>query len=121
MTQERQDALAAYILERAEKREERLSNDHPMLEQFWESYHYLNSQHDTKVDDFLNHSNEEEFIAINLHQHREMCLRHGQELPDMKALKKLLPFSKRHKLIDKSRVVNSPHMGKSIRCWIFKK
>lgn len=121
MTSEWQDALAAFILDRAVKREERLAHDHPILEQFWESYHYLNSQHDTKMEQFLNHSNDPKTLAINLQQYREMCLRHGQELPDMRALKKLLPFSKRHKLLDKSRVVNSTQLGKSIRCWIFQK
>jgi hypothetical protein len=129
MTAERQDKLAAYILARAETREQRLAHDHPIVEQFWESYHYLNSQHDTKVDGFLNHANDDGILAINLQQYREMCQKHGQELPDLKLLKKLLPQGKRHKFIEAGRNVSSRHMTRTdamgrevpraIRCWIF--
>ncbi|BCS89989.1 toprim domain-containing protein [Pseudodesulfovibrio sediminis] len=121
MTSERQEALASYILKRAEAREQRLAHDHPMLEQFWESYHYLNTQHPTKEDDFLNHSNKSDQLAINLEQIREMCQRHGQEMPDLRQLKKLLPHGKRHKFIESSRAINSRHLGKTVRCWIFQK
>jgi hypothetical protein len=121
MTEERRDKLAAYILERAEAREQRLAHDHPMLEQFWESYHYLNSQHPTKEDDFLNHSNADDELAINLEQYREMCQRHGQEMPDLRLLKKLLPHGKRHKFVASGKAVNSRHLDKTVRCWIFKK
>ncbi|ADU61450.1 MAG: toprim domain-containing protein [Pseudodesulfovibrio sp.] len=131
MTAERQDKLAAYILARAETREQRLAHDHPIVEQFWESYHYLNSQHDTKVDGFLNHANDDGILAINLQQYREMCQKHGQELPDLKLLKKLLPQGKRHKFVEAGRNVSSRHMTRTdamgrevpraIRCWIFQK
>lgn len=121
MTKDRQEKLATYILGRAEARELRLAHDHPMLEQFWESYDYLNTQHPTKVEDFLNHSNKPDELAINLEQYREMCLKHGQELPDLRQLKKLLPNGKRHKFVESGRAVNSRHLEKTVRCWIFKK
>ncbi|WP_347881043.1 toprim domain-containing protein [Pseudodesulfovibrio sp. S3-i] len=121
MTKDRQENLADYILKRAEAREQRLAHDHPMLEQFWESYHYMNSQHPTKEDDFLNHSNKSDQLAINMEQIREMCQKHGQEMPDLRQLKKLLPQGKRHKLIESGRAINSRHLGKTVRCWIFQK
>lgn len=121
LDQERQDKLAIYILERARKREQRLSADHPLVEQFWESFHYLNSQHETKVDNFLDHSSDPGIIAVNLSQYRELCQKHGQELPDMKTLKKLLPQSKRHKFVEAGRAVSSQHFNKTMRCWIFSK
>ncbi len=130
-TDERQAKLAEYILKRAEAREQRLAHDHPIIEQFWESYHYLNSQHPTKADDFLNHANGDGLLAINLPQFREMCQKHGQELVDQKMLKKLLPQGKRHKFVE-CRNVASKHLerndnltgkavARSMRCWVFKK
>ncbi|MBI9080295.1 MAG: toprim domain-containing protein [Pseudodesulfovibrio sp.] len=121
MDKDRQAKLAAYILERAEKRELRLAADHPLIEQFWETVQYLDNFHDKTAKDWMNHSEKPEFIAINLNHFRAQCQAHGQELIDLKLLKKLLPQTKRHKLVEKSRVIQSVHQQRSIRCWVFKR
>lgn len=120
MTQERQDKLATYILERARKREQRLSADHPLVEQFWETYQYINAYYKDTAE-WLNHSDQPDQIAINLNHYRAQCQQHGQELPDLKQLKQLLPFSKKHKLVEKSRVVYSAQTQRSTRCWVFQR
>lgn len=131
MNKRRQADLAKFILARAEIREQRLAHDHPVVEQFWESYHYLNSQHPTKADDFLNHAHDDSILAINLPQFTEMCQKHGQERVDQKVLKKLLPHGKRHKFVE-CRMVSSKHLeredkntgkmvARQMRCWVFQK
>lgn len=129
MTEGRIEKLAAYIEERAVARERRLSADHPIVAQFWETIQYINN---AKVEDeWMNHSNNPtEEIAINLNQYREECRDRGQELPDMKLLKKLLPQSKTHKCIATGRNVASRHLKRktdegntprAIRCYVFKR
>ena len=137
MTDERVEKLGDYILERAEAREQRLAADHPLVEQFWETVQYINNAREADTEEFLNHSNKQEQIAINLNQYRKECLHQGQELPDMNQLKKLLKHGKRHKLIASGKNVSSrwekykssdlDESGKPIwkpkvhRCWIFKR
>lgn len=135
-SEERQVKLADYILQRAETREQRLAADHPLVEQFWETVQYINNAREHDAVEFLNHSNKEELIAINLNQYRKECLHQGQELPDMNQLKKLLKHGKRHKLIASGKNVSSrwekikgdptPEGGNELkpkvhRCWIFKR
>ena len=120
MTQERCQKLTQYLYERATDREDRLAADHPLVAQFWETYQYLNEERSTSAKDgWLNHSNEPTRIAINLNQYRDLCVSNGQELPDMKALKKLLQNSRKHKFLSKSESIYSPHLSKTIRCWVF--
>ncbi len=112
--------LQNYLLKRAVSREERLAADHPMIEQFWETYRYLNSETNTVIESSLNHSNNPDLIAINLNHFIQRCRENGQESPDMKILKKLLPHSKKHELIERSRPMKSRLNDKTVRCWIFK-
>ena len=131
MTDDRVNKLADYVLERAEAREQRLAADHPLVEQFWETVQYINNVKEIETDDFLNHSNKEELIAINLNQYRKECLHMGQELPDMNQLRKLLKNGKRHKLLQTGKNVSSrwekikaednKWKAKIHRCWIFQK
>lgn len=117
-TNEMLDGFLGYLSTRAIDRQERIANDHPMVEKFWETYHYINSQAEGTQ---LNFSNDDSEIAVNLNHFRLLCIQYGQELLDMTILKRLLPTSKRHKLIEKSRTVWSNKVNKSIRCWVFQK
>ncbi len=119
MTKERQEKLACFLQERAVAREQRLAHDHPLVEQFWETVQFINNTRINDNDEYLNHSNHEDEIAINLNQYRAECVRNGQELPDMTLLKKLLPQCKRYKCLAVGRNVSScwenakPMMGSS--------
>lgn len=114
--------LQTYLWQRAQAREQRLTADHPLVEQFWDQLTYINRETGgSKTQDWLNHSTDENQIAVNLNQYLEQCRHHGQDIPDLKQLKKLLPHSKRHKLVDKCKVVNSPRLSKAMRCWVFQK
>jgi len=113
------DHFCAYLEIRAKAREERIAADHPIIEKFWETFHYINDK--SKEGNVLDHSELEKEIAINLNSFRANCIDYGQELIDLTQLKKILPASKRHKFIGRNRSVWSKHLKKSIKCWIFQK
>ncbi|MFV0349225.1 MAG: toprim domain-containing protein, partial [Halodesulfovibrio sp.] len=59
------DRLTDYILERAKIRERRIAADHPIVEQFWDTFHYLNEECRTRMEPgWLNHSCDEGLIGI---------------------------------------------------------
>lgn len=121
MTKERQEQLAHYIFLRAKAREVRLGADHPIVEQFWETYDYLTLRMErlgNRIDP-LNHSNKEQYIAVNLNQYTEACREHGQPAPDITMLKRLLPRSSSRKFISNNKCVRSKHENRSIKCWLF--
>ncbi|XPV75167.1 MAG: toprim domain-containing protein [Desulfovibrio sp.] len=121
MDQTKIDNLKQYIYDRALAREQRLAADHPVIEAFWDSYNYLNEDHHTVQQGFLNHSVDPKTIAINLNQFRQLCQQQGQELPDLKQLKALLPHSRRHKFIQANKGIRSSKLEKTVRCWTFEK
>jgi hypothetical protein len=111
--------LITYLGNRALIREERIAADHPMVEKFWETFHYINSEKNEVTS--LDFSNDAGFIAVNLNHFRAQCVAHGQEVMDLTLLKKILPQSKRHKFIESNRSIRVKLVGKIVRCWIFKK
>ena len=122
MTEKTTDGIAAYLQERAVIRERRVQADHPMLETFWETYDYINSRSPKGVDQ-LNHSQSPETtIAVNLNHYRETCVDYGQPYPDMALLKKLLPYTRRHKFVEANKAVASRvESSKTVKCWIFER
>lgn len=120
-TSEKVKQLEDYLLKRAKAREARLGLDHPVVEDFWETFRYLNEEAKGAEGHSLNHSCNEELYAISLKHYEERCKDRGQRPPDMKLLKKLLPNSKRHEFVAKNRSVRSVLLnGKTVKCWIFK-
>lgn len=115
------EGLDAYVLSRAVERESRLRADHPLVEQFWDQFDYLNGiGPDRGRPDRLNHSSDEALVAVILNHFMELSRSAGQPLLDMQSLKKLLPNGKRHKFIN-NQSVRSKHDDRIIRCWVFTK
>jgi len=119
-----------YLWGRAKSRQGRMSSDHPLVEQFWDTYLYLNEQpvksgfsSGDEFDDsgeLLNHSNQRSEVAVNLNHYQEICRKFGQEFPDLKMLKKVLPGSTRFKFLRTDKVKSS-RAGKTLHCWVFSK
>lgn len=124
LTDEFKAGLAGYLMDRARTRENRLANDHPMVEQFWDLYEYItikitgSLRGDGKDPEPLNHARDEGRIAVNLNQIMEECRTWGQLVPDTTQLKKLLPLCRRHKF-QGNKVMKSRLNGKAMRCWVF--
>lgn len=124
MTDTLRNGLFDYMLHRALKREVRLAADHPVVEQFWDCYDYINGKisssmrPDKKHPEPLNHSRDTQRVAVNLNHFIEECRTFGQIIPDTALLKKLLPTARRHKFLG-CMSVNSCITSKTMRCWVF--
>ena len=129
------DAAKSLLVEMALAREQALRRDHPMVELFWEVVEYLDGSDDDDCDATLNHSRDPGLIAINLNHFAQLAAERKQTIPSLTDLKRVLPASKRHKLIDKNRAVNSAiharhnanvgvhgrKLPSTVKCWVFER
>ncbi|MGJ3523577.1 hypothetical protein ACR4XJ_11150 [Nitratidesulfovibrio sp. D1] len=115
------EGLTEYLFLRAKAREQRLAADHPLVEQFWDTYDYLSIQltKTTSRLDPLNHESKPGFIAVNFNQYTEACRNCGQAMPDVGNLKKLLHTSSVRRFVASNRCVYSQHEKKNVKCWVF--
>ncbi|MFC6633566.1 toprim domain-containing protein [Microbulbifer taiwanensis] len=122
--------VQAHLVERARDRQRRLNSDHPIVEQFWDTYHFINDQV-LYIDDEdgernvnterLNHSIDPALIAINLNEYMEHCRKRGQELVPASELKQLLPTSQRYPFVEYKQVRSKREQGGRLWCWTFRK
>lgn len=115
------EGLSEYLLLRAKSREKRLAADHPLVEQFWDTYEYISTQL-CKLkgrEEPLNHENKPGVIAVNFNQYMEACRNSGQTVPDIPTLKKLLPTSSTRRFVASNRCIYSRHEKKNVKCWVF--
>jgi Toprim-like len=127
---EKLEALKKHIAQMAVDREITLQQDHPIVQQFWDTYHYLNQPkmmvdddagYDKVVENPLNHSvNPDKEIAVSLNEFREWCSNKRQELLDEQDLKRHLRTSTNPKFIDSNVPIYSRHKKKTLRVWVFK-
>ncbi len=122
MLEKTRDALKSMAMER----QLAVSADHPIVNEFWETFEYIDGINGADMH-VLDHSNRNEVIAINLNEFIAAAARHGQAAPDLNTLRKLLRESRRHKFIDsnvamssgiKSNAFNKPV---TVKCWTFKR
>lgn len=100
-------------------RQQTINADHPLVQQFWEAYEYL----DAGDEPTLNHSCDKDFIAVNLNHVYDIAERHNQRLPPITEMKHLLKNSRQHAYVDqravKSAIFHAGPIRKSVRCWRF--
>lgn len=114
----------------AVQRQKAVSADHPVVQEFWDVVDYLEDMFDEPQ---VNHSANDNEIAINLNHLSEIAFEHRQQLPPMTELKKLLKASRKRKFIGQKTVNSSinrrfnsiPNAGRkkptSVKCWVFHK
>lgn len=125
-------AVRAQIVAMAQERQRAISADHPLVQEFWEAFDYLDSipkptAHGPINAPRLNHSRDHSLIAVNLNEFVEMASERRQQVPPLAELKKVLRTSKTRRFVDAARVVKSAiktssasdDTGKSVRCWVF--
>ncbi|MBK1686224.1 toprim domain-containing protein [Rubrivivax gelatinosus] len=100
ITDEQLAALQAQIDTMAVQRQAAISADHPMVAEFWEVFEYLENFQ------ALNHARDEDVIAVNLNHVYEVAREHGQTLPPLGDVKKVLKTSRSRLYVD-SKNVNS--------------
>lgn len=119
------------IQQLALERQNSINADHPLVQEFWDVYDYLNGGNDKQPK--LNHSKDPDLIAISLNHFIQEAVENKQQTPPINELKRVLKSSRIHKFID-VRAVNSavnerynsdyPNATKkpiTVKCWVFKK
>lgn len=121
-------ASKACLTRLAVERQQAINADHPLVQEFWDVYDYLENSAESEV----NHSRDPQLIAINLNHFLELSSNCKQNTPSATELKRLLKTSRKYPFID-IRTVNSllhdQHNKKNplykkpttIKCWLFKK
>lgn len=116
------------VITMAETRQESLNEEHPIVQQFWATFDYLDSRvlptdegEPFMSKNLLNHSNSPETeIAINLVNFGQVCREYKVEVIDDKLLRRHLQLS-RKRLYLRNEPIRSRLEGRTIRCWIFKR
>lgn len=116
------------IIEMALERQSTTSADHADVAEFWQVYEYLESLYDHPL---VNHSKNDDVIAINLNEFAERASEHRQKLADVTRLKELLKESRSRPYLDYKAVDSAVRTAQALRnsstarcptvkCWIFK-
>ncbi|EOF5484535.1 bifunctional DNA primase/helicase, partial [Salmonella enterica] len=125
---ERIEKTRAAITALAVERCQALKKDHPMVQEFWELFDYL----DELAPYGINHSSDENEIAVNFNHMEEVAAAHRQRIPfTLTEIKKLLKNGNERRFIrqgtTRSAVSERHNRGKgdmsrmpeTFRCWIF--
>lgn len=121
-----------HLHERARSRQHRLNADHPTVAAFWEIYDLLNVREIRTEDEALagipaqeretlNHSKNENYIAINLQEFNQAAEKARTERLNISELRNLLPACRRYKFCGHKTVKSQIHEGKTRWCAVFKK
>lgn len=127
------DETIKLLADMAVEREKALAADHPIVEQFWEAFDYLDAAGEDMVGN-LNHSRDPQLIAVNLNHFVQVASERRQQVPLMADLKKYLETSKTRKFVRCAGVNSAIHAWKNnqrsgldkplpttVRCWIFER
>lgn len=118
------------LLRMAPERLKAVQAEHPLVQEFWEVFDYL----DSTVPGGMNHSREPGEIAVQFSHFQEEASQHRQSHADIKELKKLLEGAKSRHIIRKGAVrshiyesynrklpADSPAKRNEVQhCWVFK-
>ena len=127
MTEAQFAALHAQIREMAIERQAAISSDHPMVQEFWEAFEYLDGPDPAAPK--LNHSRDESLIAVNLNHFITVASEARQQVPALRDLKKVLKTSKRYRFVDIKKVnsairdasSNLATTSTTVSAWVFQK
>lgn len=116
----------------ASTRQESLNEDHPVVQQFWAQFDYLDtairelpsdgdSPRHVEEKHQMNHSNTpDQLIAVNLEHFYQLCRQRDLPTIDPKELRRHLPTSRKRQY-KRNEVTHSRIEKRSVRCWIFER
>jgi len=126
LTHERIDAVRETLVEMAISRQRAINADHPVVQEFWDMFEYL----DGDVDEpRLNHSFDEKLIAVNLNHFATVAADRRQTTPPLADLKRYLRTSRSRRFIE-VKTVKSALRGRdpanralpaTVKCWVFER
>ncbi len=107
----------------AKERQEAVNADHPMVQEFWEAFDYIEGKEGIAT---LNHSPKDNLIAVNLKHFEQVCAEAKIRVPPISELKRHLKTSRARKFLHSSQNVRSAirdglnsSSSPTVRCWIF--
>jgi hypothetical protein len=116
----------SFIEEMTAERQEAINADHPIVQEFWETYDFLDG------DNRLNHSRGGDTISISLPHYIKVAAEARQQLPDIAQLKKALRTSRVRKFVNyrpvnsalnaawnKSNCPPNDERSLTVKCWVF--
>jgi len=120
--------LYDHMHERALDRQGRLASDHPVIDEFWEAFIYLNGgvievhkpdgSKEVIKQPRYNHSKEKGLVAISLNEFQQACVEKHQKIAPLHVLRSMLKDSKRYPFIGLKKY-RSCLTQTSINCWLF--
>jgi len=116
--------LHDYIESLAIQRERAVKADHPLLQEFWDTFEYLDNL--GEYQNRLDHHRDDGLIAVNLNHFVREAANEKQQIPALAELKPLLKQTRTHKFLG-IKAVNSKINARgsfgptTVKCWIFKK
>ena len=126
---EQQEETRGELIKMAIERQLAVNADHPMVQEFWDVFDYLDGG-DTPE---LNHSRDNELIAVNLNHFIQIAADRRQQIPPITELKRVLKTSRYRKFVD-IRTVNSQvndwfnkkypgaeRRPLTVKCWVFQR
>lgn len=122
---EQKAAAQAQLIDIAIQRQQAISADHPIVQEFWDTFDYL----ERDAEHSLNHAHESNLIAINLNDFAKVATLQQQKIPSLLELKRYLRDSRARKFIEIKAVRSAlTRVDLSLRgapeilkCWIFKR
>ncbi len=115
--------LFDHVVERAEARHLAIRNDHPQVEQFWDMFHFLQNVKVKGVGQGgVDHSKDNNKIAINFPQLERVCREFNQSLPANKTdLIKLLKNGDLYSFDGYKVVKSAIDNDTRVKCFVFNK
>jgi hypothetical protein len=110
------------LMTMAVEKQNELNEDHPVVQQFWANFDYLNSNAigDYKTEHLMNHSTEPELeIAVNLEHFNQQVEKFNLTRIVNSDLRKYLSSSRSRKFKE-TKPMHSSIEKRTVRCWIFK-
>ncbi|MRR49415.1 MAG: bifunctional DNA primase/helicase [Rhodocyclaceae bacterium] len=119
------------------ERQQAINKDHPLVQEFWEIFDYLDGTSEGEADHDgalcqLNHSRDPQLIAISLNHFVQMAADKRQQIPPITELKRVLKTSRERKFLDlrpvnsaiharynERRGINQPPKAGTVKCWVF--
>lgn len=129
VTEEQLQATREMLVQLSLERQQAISADHPLVQEFWDIFDFLDGDDEPQ----LNHSRDEQLIAVNLNHFIQLAIERRQQIPPVSDLKRVLKTSRTHKFIE-VRTVNSainaefnrrypaaPRRPATVKCWVFQR
>lgn len=120
------NSIHGSVIAMAMQRQDQMNEDHPIVQQFWATFDYLNSKTYRTHDDYdltehtMNHSHRPEHeLAVNLEYFRQRCVEMKLETIDSKDLRRHLPTSRKRMYL-RNEPIRSRIENRTVRCWVFK-